>query len=123
MSKPKLLIVDDDGNHWDRGFIAELETKYDLLYAYRVKGAEGVFKENASEIAVITMDGCLGSTFDTEPLVEMMRGSGFKGPIIAHSSMDIFNDLLVRAGCSHQVRKNDSYHKDRPVIDLIMSLV
>jgi len=122
MSKPKLLMVDDEGR-WFSDFISELETKFDLLYAYRVKSAERVFKEHFSEIAVITMDGCLSSTFDTEPLVEMMREFGFKGPIIAHSSMSHFNGLLVRAGCSHQVKKADCRNEDRPVIDLIMSLV
>ncbi|MFA6338715.1 MAG: hypothetical protein WCW87_01485 [Candidatus Paceibacterota bacterium] len=99
----KVLVVEDQKwfhdalHHW---FDGDLK----IVSALSIKEAEKQFASNP-DIDVILMDGCVpGNEFNTRALVLKFRET-FNGPMIAISSIEEYQDLLVEAGCSHKSEK------------------
>ena len=104
MSKPKILVVEDDTYVQDV-YRRKLTANFDLLQATTLNEGERLFQENRDEIVLVVMDACVpGGQPNSIPLVEEIRKS-FDGPIIASSSDEDYRKILVHAGCSHEAPK------------------
>jgi hypothetical protein len=102
MSK-KVLIVEADGEWHDKWF-RELGKKVrpdgeiSLVSALSVQEAKDQFAANP-DVAAIVVGACpRGDSPTTVPLVQKLRDTGFRGPMIAVGEKD-HRQQLVRAGC------------------------
>ncbi|MDD5357209.1 MAG: hypothetical protein PHS53_03640 [Candidatus Pacebacteria bacterium] len=84
----------------------------DILQAYTIGEAKGLFKTNSADIAIIFFDGKLGEKTSIK-LVKEIRQK-FDGVMVAASS-DI-NDELIAAGCTKTWAKN-------PMADFVSMVV
>jgi len=105
-AKRKILIVEDVGLVHEAyrlkltGQLGEEGAReVEFLHAFTVKEAKRLFNLNPDLVAVV-MDACVpGEKPTTLNLARQMRKSGFRGPMIAASSVPLFRDKLRRAGC------------------------
>lgn len=100
----KIFIVEDDDS--DFGVMKWVLSKDnpEIVRAKSPEETRRLFQENHTNIDMIIMDGCLGSMHDkpdTLELVNEIRKSGYEGPIIAASSYEPYNDLIMKAGATH----------------------
>ena len=106
LTAPKVLIVEDNEGWWKlwghalhprvRGFVAESLEKAETMLPH------------LSDFALIVVDACVpGDDPNSMPLVRRIRAEGYRGPIIASSSVEKFRKLLLDAGCSHEVPKEE----------------
>lgn len=106
---PIVLIADDMTyviQSWQRtlddyGIIAVSATTLEQLHE--------AFLARRHEISAIILDGCMpGNSVNTIPFVQFARGSGYRGPIVAASSLDVYRCQMVASGCSHQAPKEQA---------------
>ena len=101
---PKVLVVEDEFRH-QRSWKDSLHGKVEIMSAYTIEEAEGLFFANV-DVALIVMDACVpGDDPTTPPLVQKMRETFF-GPIIAASSDWGYRQELMAAGCDHECPKH-----------------
>src|SRR4051812_32291976 len=104
---PQLLVIDDSETFQDA--LADYLSRWiPSIRATTLRQAERLYYKNKASIKFICLDGCVngqGKTFDSAPLARKIRKDGFSGPLIAISSDQEINAELMKAGCSHQVRK------------------
>ena len=97
----KVLIVDDDETMqllWSRMLVRENSTLI-VLQAYNFQSARELFQEHKPDI--IVLDGNVeGLKGDSIPLAKEFNEI-FDGPMIANSSDQENNQMLVNAGCTH----------------------
>jgi len=111
----KVLVVEDEKfwhSIWRRqiAFSSKNGNEVVLISAFTIKEAEEQFAAN-QDLAAIAMDACVpGRALTTPPLVRKFRET-FDGPMIAISSSDDYQQVLVRAGCSHCSPKGDLVRK------------
>ncbi|HNZ86700.1 MAG TPA: response regulator [bacterium] len=103
----KILIIDDDVNFQKILDLTVKDRGY-LLHAYTLEQAEQILGEN-QDIDIIFLDGCLNNSaeLDTVPFVKLAREMGFNKEIIAMSSDDKFNNILLESGCDKKCDKFD----------------
>ena len=96
----KVLVVEDSMSFQSK-FAAALAGKVELL--------EGkvLFNKHKGGLAVIAMDACVpGDSPNSLGLIRLIRAEGFKGPMIAISSLYEYRMQLIEAGCSHECSKD-----------------
>ena len=99
----KVLVVEDVVN-LHKAWHLLLEDRVQIISALTVEEAEEKFAANP-DIVAIAMDACVpGNSINTIPLVQKIRAT-FLGPIIAISSSLEYQEVLIKAGCSHQSTK------------------
>jgi len=102
-NKPTLLLIEDVISN-QKKFIDELQNIADITCVGSEVWAREAFDKN-KEFDIIAIDACLtGDEVDTIDLIKYIRSS-YTGPMIAISSMDNYNKILVDAGCNHQMEK------------------
>jgi len=95
----RILIVED--NRDVQMFYKDLLIGLEIVCAFTVEEARQAFMDN-SNFAAIVMDACVpGDEPTTPPLVRDFRKT-FKGPMIATSSDDGYNNELMAAGCDYK---------------------
>lgn len=100
----KILIVEDNDSDFE---VMERLLSKDSTKIIRAKSPEETrhtFHKNHASIDMIIMDGCLRSMHDkpdTLALVHEIRKSGYEGPIVAGSSIEKYNKLIMEAGATH----------------------
>lgn len=106
---PKVLVVEDNWRY-QKNLATELQGKAETIQAYTIDEGREKFRENQAEIVVIVMDACVpGHEPNTPPLVREIRDAGFRGPMIAVSSAELYRETLMRAGCD----VDGGYERDR----------
>ena len=106
MSRPKVLIVEDDTAALMR-MEMKLHRHCELLTATTQDRATELFDDYQGQIDLIVMDACVpGHTINTLDFVKKIRVS-YQGPIIASSSDEKLNELLTDAGCDSGCNKSD----------------
>lgn len=109
---PRILII-EDSDRWQGKYRAGLRrSTVEIVEARTFGDAEKVIKQmiaGATTFDAIVFDGCLNDKddFDAPPLVQMVKGFGFKGPMIAGSNSNYYNGKLMEAGCTHEARALD----------------
>lgn len=106
MSNLKILLIEDDKRLSTAlsGLIKD-KTGLDVICAYTLKEAEEKIRTSINEISIIILDACLEVNFpNTIPLITLSKNLGFKGPIIACSSLDEYNEVLLRFGADLKVK-------------------
>jgi len=104
-SLKKVLIVEDDCVK-QMAWIDMLANKVEVISAFSRVEAEQTFRDNP-DISAIVMDACVpGNSPNTAVLVREFRET-FNGPIIATSSEAPYRQLLIRAGCDYECKKDD----------------
>ncbi len=112
MKRYKLLAVEDgkDVQQRFRWSADEFGGLIELDQALNITVAKDKFDETWQGLNLITMDACVpGTVPNTMDLVRYMRQTGYKGSIIAASSEEAHNMLLMRAGCDHWCLKDDLF--------------
>lgn len=101
----KILLVEDD-RQLSRSFVDLIKNSINLevVPAYSLEEAKEKIENLIFEISIIILDACLDSYEpNSMPLITQAREAGFKGPIIACSSCDYYNDILLENGATHKV--------------------
>lgn len=121
----KILIVEDNDSDFE---IMEWVLSKDSPEIIRAKNPEETrrtFHDNHAGIDVIIMDGCLGSMHDepdTLALVHEIIKSGYEGPIIAGSSIEKYNKLIMEAGATHSAGNDGKIRAALLARDIIKDL-
>lgn len=90
----KVLIVEDDETI-QKMYRALLKDKVILLQAYSVEEGFSLFQKNP-DVALIVVDGCLGSgELNSLPLIRDLRRS-FKGHMIAASGREDYRNEMTK---------------------------
>lgn len=116
----KVLVVEDEKfwhNIWRRqlGFVKSNGIM--LISASSIEEAEEQFAANPDIVAIV-MDACVpGRALTTPPLVRKFRET-FKGPMIAISGFEDYQQVLLRAGCNYCSSKEALVKKLFEVLDL-----
>jgi hypothetical protein len=98
-SLPIVLVVEDDPSY-HRDYVKALEGKAQILSAFTLEEGQQQFRENFNRISVIVLDACVpGDWPTTPPLSREFRQAGFKGPMVAASSIHQYRRQLMEAGC------------------------
>ncbi|MEK7664082.1 MAG: hypothetical protein AAB340_01370 [Patescibacteria group bacterium] len=73
------------------------------IQATSLKEGKDLYDQN-QDVDLIVMDGSVDNNheLDSIPLVKEMRKT-YEGPILAASSNFLYNEDLIRAGCSHKI--------------------
>lgn len=101
----KVLIVEDSLKIQGQ-YENALSGLAELLQAYDLKMGEQLYQEN-SDIALVVMDGCIGTNYpNTLDLIRKIRLT-FKGPMIATSADSNFRNILEDAGCDYKAAKDN----------------
>lgn len=118
MPEFKVLLIEDDNTHAFLMTSHLVKGGIEVELASNLFLAEKLFNELRVEIDLIILDACLNPRHevDTEPLLSKMLGAGFKGPIIASSSHEPFNERLMAAGATHQAPK---WHASKLALQLL----
>jgi len=115
--RKKILIVEDDELlqlAWKRLILAT--TPMEVIQAFSIKEAEIVFNENR-DLSVIAVDACVpGDEPNTIDMIRQFRKT-FTGPMIAISSRDDFNQILMLAGCDHEIGKGKLVKKIKEIFN------
>ncbi len=105
----KVLAVEDEKmwhNVWRRQieFSSRNGSGIILISAFSVEEAEEQFAANP-DLDAIVMDACVpGRALTTPPLVRKFREI-FKGPMVAISGDEEYQEMLLKAGCDHRASK------------------
>jgi hypothetical protein len=108
----RLLVVEDDvvmQKLYERQF-----NKRDLFQAYNLEQARKLFVVDPEAFDVVVVDGCVenvGKTCDTEPFIQEVIASGFKGPIVATSGDEFVRQDMLKMGCTHECEKHELVNK------------
>ncbi|MDO8470388.1 MAG: hypothetical protein Q7S63_00215 [bacterium] len=117
MSKPKVLIVEDEVR-WSHVFKALLQNDVEVIIAFTIQSAEELFREHSSDLVVILMDAQMDAFApNTMELTRTFRQS-FAGPMIAMSSLHANLQLLREAGCDYEAEKDKAVEKLREILGL-----
>lgn len=120
MMSKKVLVVEDKKfwhNIWRRQLEFVNSGGVILISAFSVKEAEKQFAANP-DVAAIVMDACVpGDTPNTSALVQKIRET-FKGPMIAISSCEDYQQVILKTGCDHFSSKENLIQKIQEVLDL-----
>lgn len=101
-----MLLIEDNIDK-QKMFIDALQDKAIIACATTEEQAREIFNQ-AKDLTLIAIDACLvRDEPDTLGLVAYLR-SKFTGPIVAISSNTNFNQKLIKAGCSHQEKKDNA---------------
>ncbi|MES2623409.1 MAG: hypothetical protein V4576_03305 [Patescibacteria group bacterium] len=123
--KNKVLIVDDEERprkHHRLILEEDLPGMVETLTAATLEEANRLFDENKDDLILVVMDACLeGSRPDTLPLVHRMRKEGFKGKIIANSSMPEYQQTLLNAGCDQASSGKNELEDD--IVEIVKNLL
>ncbi|MEK9182075.1 MAG: hypothetical protein AAB781_00615 [Patescibacteria group bacterium] len=117
--KLKILIVEDSETLQDgwKESLLRVTPPIEVIQAFSIKEAERAFIDNP-DLSAIVVDACVpGSCPNTMELVKKIRKS-FLGHMIAVSSSDSSNDILVKAGCNHKTIKQKLIFKIKDIFDL-----
>lgn len=110
-SRPKILIVEDDARWHAMWNFEDVEA----IRAFSIKEAREKFLTNR-DIVLIAMDACVpGDSPTTPPLVREFRKT-FHGPIIAISSSESYQQILLNAGCDAKTTKDHLPQKVREIL-------
>ena len=102
----KVLVVEDSVPVQEK-FAKALSDKVELLQAHTLWQGQMLFNEHKDDLAVIVMDACVpGDRPNSIGLIRLIRAEGFKGPMIAISSLYEYRMRLIEAGCSHECPKD-----------------
>ncbi len=107
-NKKVVLVVDDD--------MGVLKSYANFLGTYDVEPilvntsarALILLDERVSEIDLIVLDGMASSHPDGPWLARQMRTHGYKGKMLAASSDERMNNLMMEAGCDERADKQDA---------------
>ena len=103
-NKKRILVVEDNKSAhllWSKFFVGIAS----VSFAFDIEQAKNMFLSEKFDI--IVMDCCVpGHSPNTMDLVVLMRQSGFKGPILANSSVHKYTSLLILSGASHSCTKH-----------------
>ena len=96
---PRILIIEDD-QMTQKLLAFRLKKDAEILQATTLKEAEDVllwYKEEKKDIYIIILDGCIqsGATFNTLPILKLILENGFDGIVIAASSSEENNKIMV----------------------------
>ena len=106
MKENRILLIEDNPDK-QKMFIDALQGKATIACAATEEQAREIFDMTQS-ITLIAVDACLvRDEPDTLGLVAYLR-SKYTGPIIAISSNKDYNQKLMKAGCSHQEKKDNA---------------
>ena len=113
----KILIIEDDVD-WQEIFRGGLNfVSVKIIQAFSIEDAKKAFDDNNSDLAIIAVDACVpGKNPNTMNIVKSFRSS-FKGPMIAISSRDDFNNMLMSAGCDHKADKHKLVEKIKQIFN------
>jgi hypothetical protein len=110
----KILIVDDDSGG---SIINNIQMNYDnkkfiFIVATSLRLGWRAYQDN-KDVDLIIMDACVDSEYnpDSMSLIVRIIDDGFKNDIIAASSLDEYNKMLMSAGATKAIKKNDFYSK------------
>lgn len=108
----KILLIEDGEkilNCWKRWFEVLLKKdKLLLIFATSISEAREKFKLNP-DVVLIVVDGCIEGSDErpnTQELVIEFRKT-FTGPRVAQSGDEEYMEILQKAGCDYQCRKED----------------
>lgn len=105
-----MLLLVEDYSGYDELFKISLEEagiNIEVLSAKTIEEADRLFNQYAKNIEIIIMDACVpGKTPNTMNLIKEILKSGFTGPIVASSSNEEYNEVLVSAGATHSAEKD-----------------
>ena len=114
--KIKILIIDDDRKRqeeWE--WLLEL-FPVQIIQAFSIDEAEKIFNDTRN-LDGIVVDACVpGHKPNTMEIVRNFRRS-FSGPLIAISSIEIFNYMLISAGCNHKSEKDKLVEKIKQIFN------
>jgi CheY-like chemotaxis protein len=106
MKENRILLIEDNPDK-QKMFIDALQGKATIACAATEEQAREIF-DKTQNITLIAVDACLvRDEPDTLGLVAYLR-SKYTGPIIAISSNKDYNQKLMKAGCSHQEKKDNA---------------
>lgn len=101
---PRILII-EDVELWQEKYRKKLPATVEIVRATTMREAKvemAIMATGGNPFDAIVVDGYLdGEQTDTRRLVELLRASGFSGPLIAASGSSEFNEVLMKAGCTH----------------------
>jgi len=101
----KILVIDDD-QATSKYFEGVTKGKIKIISAYTISEGEKKFFEVINEIDFVAVDACIESNHpDSMDLIKKIVNSGFDRPIIAISSDDSFNNILLSAGATKKFLK------------------
>lgn len=105
MKNLKFLLVEDGIDFAEViSKLISVELNAEVVLSCRINDAREKIKTLAKELSAIILDACLESSKpDSMSLITEARDAGFSGPIIAFSSYDYYNDLLIKNGATHKV--------------------
>lgn len=106
----KLVLLVEDHFMCGRGMKTLLELEgYEVIWAKDTKEAREAYDLRKGEIAKIILDGEMTETSKdtTIPLIEHMKADGFKGLMLATSSLDSLVREMMKAGCTAHCHKTD----------------
>ncbi len=100
----KLLLVEGNSK-WAMRIKSGLAGLAEITWVNNLYDAEDVFFE--SDFDLVVLDACVDEPQpDSLPLLKNIKESGFKGPIIAISTIDNYLWFMRKAGASHPVEKH-----------------
>jgi CheY-like chemotaxis protein len=114
----KVLIIEDDKPLLET-MMAFLEGWLNVVSADSVDSAREVFAAHP-DLDAIVMDGCIegpGELPNSLVLVLEFRRT-FKGPMIAVSNSDEYQDRLMEAGCDHKSYKGHVHRKLKELLSV-----
>ena len=112
----KILIIEDRMDIQKEWKDSLAEYPVEIISAYSVVGAKIAFNSN-NDLDIIAVDACVpGSEPNTMEIVKNFR-TLFRGPMIAISNRDDFNNLLVSAGCDHKTEKYKLFEKIKEILN------
>ena len=117
--KLKILIIEDSETLQDgwKESLLRVTPLIEVIQAFSIKEAEKAFSDN-SDLSAIAVDACVPGAYpNTMELVKKIRKS-FLGHMIALSSSDIFNEMILEAGCNHKTTKQKLVNKIKDIFDL-----
>lgn len=102
----KVLIVEDE-EEWQRTWSRYLKREgAEVLVAFSLEEGERLFEAN-TDLALVIMDGSVGSEeLNSTSLVQKMRRT-FRGPIVAASGSPTSRRQMMKVGCSHEADKHE----------------
>jgi hypothetical protein len=105
-----LVLIADDLPDVIRSWESELdEYGIGVVKATTIRQLCEVFFAHEFEIEAIILDGCIpGHSPNTIPFVRLVREIGFTKPIIAASSSEVYREMMLNAGCSHEAPKEQA---------------
>ncbi len=117
----KILVVEDHPSVQTaiKFFLKKKDPGFKVLEALDLDSAKALFYQNKNSIDAIVMDFELGDNVDTADLAKEFRKI-FDGPMIANSSSQGHNIVLMNSGCDYLTPGKLEYPS---LADMIVELV